>query len=73
MGLTDGIKKAVDNVGDAFKEAGHKANAGAEQADRDVAGDTMTPGEKLGSVVTEGKENFLAGVDKTKQDVRSNT
>ncbi len=73
MGLMDGIKKAVDNVADAVSEAGHKTNAEAEHATRDVAGDAMTPGEKLGSVVNEGKENLLGGVDHAKRDVRSNT
>ncbi len=73
MGLMDGIKKTVDNVSDALSEAGHKTNAEAEHASRDVAGDAMTPGEKLGSVANEGKENLLGGVDRAKRDVRENT
>ena len=73
MGLQDEIKKTISNVGDAIKEAGHRTNAEAEHADRDVAGDTMTPGEKLGSLATEGKERVLADVDATKRDVRNNT
>jgi len=72
MGLLDGIKKTVDNAADALSEAGHKTNAEAEHASREVAGDTMTPGEKLGSVANEGKEDLLAGVDRTKRDVRDN-
>ena len=73
MGLMDGIKKTVDNVADAISEAGHKTNAEAEHATRDAAGDAMTPGEKLGSMVNEGKENVLGGVDHAKRDVRENT
>ncbi len=73
MGLMDGIKKTVDNVTDKLSEAGHKTNAEAEHASRDVAGDAMTPGEKMGSVVNEGKEDLLAGVDHAKVDVRKNT
>lgn len=73
MGLLDGIKKAADNVGDAISEAGHKTNAEAEAAKRDVAGDAMTPGEKLGSAANEAKENVLGGVDHAKRDIRSNT
>ncbi|GAC1310032.1 MAG: hypothetical protein NVS2B3_17210 [Vulcanimicrobiaceae bacterium] len=73
MGLMDGIKKAVDNVADSLSEAGHKTNAEAEHASREVAGDTMTPGEKLGSAFNEGKENLLGGVDHAKRDVRENT
>lgn len=73
MGLMDGIKKAVDNVGDVISEATHKTNAEAEHEARDAAGDRLTPGEKLGSVVTEGKENLLGDVDRAKRDVRSNT
>lgn len=73
MGLMDGIKKAVDNVSDAVNEATHKSNAEAEHATRDVAGDAMTPGEKLGSIANEGKENVLGGIDHAKRDIRSNT
>jgi len=73
MGLKDELNKAAHNVGDALHEAGHKTSADAERADREVAGDTMTPGEKLGSVATEGKERLLGDVDHAKRDVRNNT
>ena len=73
MGLMDGIKKAVDNVADAVNEAGHKSTADAEHAKRDVAGDAMTPGENAKSVLNEGKENLLGGIDHAKRDVRENT
>jgi hypothetical protein len=73
MGLKDELSKAVHNVGDALHEAGHKTRADAERADREIAGDTMTPGEKVGSVVSEGKERLLGDVDHAKRDVRNNT
>lgn len=73
MGLMDGIKKTVDNVGDAISEATHKTNAEAEHATRDAAGDVMTPGEKVESFANEGKENVLGGIDHAKRDIRSNT
>lgn len=73
MGLLDGIKKAVDNVADAVSEAGHKATAEGEHAKREVAGDAMTPGENVKSIVNEGKENLLGGVDHAKREVRENT
>jgi hypothetical protein len=73
MSLKDELKKTIDNVGDALNEAGHRVSAGTERATREAAGDEMTPGEKAKSVVNEGKENVLAGVDKAKQDLRNNT
>jgi len=72
MGLMDGIKKAVDNVSDSLSEAGHKTAADGEHAKRDVAGEAMTPGEKLKSAVNEGKENVLGGVDHAKRETREN-
>ena len=73
MGIKDELKKTIDNVSDTFSEAGHRANADAERANRDVAGDVMTPGEKVGSIVNEGKESVLADVDRTKRDFRNDT
>jgi gas vesicle protein len=72
MGLKDELKKTIDNVGDAISELGHRGKAEAEQASREAAGDTMTPGEHVGSVLTEGKERVLAEVDRTKREVREN-
>jgi hypothetical protein len=73
MGLKEELVKTIDNAGDALSEAGHRVTAGTEKATREAAGDTMTPGDKLGSVVNEGKENLLAGVDKAKVDIRNKT
>jgi hypothetical protein len=71
MSIKDQLKKTIDNVADTFSEAGHRANADAERANREVAGDVMTPGEKVGSVANEGKETVLAEVDRAKRDLRN--
>ncbi len=73
MGLKDEINKVVDNVKDAASEAGHRSAAEGEQAKRDVAGDTMSPGEKAGSVLNQAKNTVQANVDATKRDVRNNS
>jgi len=77
MGLKDAFDKAADavkhgaeDVKDWVSEAGHRGAAEGEQAKRDVAGDTLTPGEQVGSVLNQGKEELLAGVDHAKRDVR---
>jgi len=69
--IVESIKKVVHNVGDAISEVTHKGHAEAEHAARDAAGNAMTPGEKVGSMATEVKENVLADVDHTKRDVRN--
>lgn len=69
----DAVKKAAENAKDAISEAGHRTAAEGEEAKRDLAGDEMTPGEKLGSVVNQAKESTLADVDRVKRDVRSGT
>ena len=73
MGLKDELNKAVRNVQDAFKEAGHRGEAQAEQTKRDVAGDQMTTSEKAGSMANQAKNTVEAEFDKAKQDVRNNT
>ena len=77
MGLKDAFEKAAEavkhgaeDVKDFVSEAGHRGAAESEQAKRDVAGDTMTPGEQVGSVLNQGKESLEAGVDHAKRDVR---
>ena len=71
MGLKETISNAIDNVSDKLSQVGHDANAEGEAAKRDIAGDTLTPGEQLGSVANETKERLLSGVDGAKQDVRN--
>ncbi|GAC1580068.1 MAG: hypothetical protein NVS3B7_14450 [Candidatus Elarobacter sp.] len=66
----DAIKHAAHDAKDAISEVGHKTAAEGEHAKRDAAGDAMTPGEKVGSLLNEGKENVEAGFDRTKRDVR---
>jgi hypothetical protein len=68
----DAVKKGAENVKDAVSEIGHRSEAEGEQAKRDVAGDSMTATEKLGSVVHQGTETVKADLDAGKRDVRSN-
>jgi len=71
MGLKDEFKNVVDNVKDAVSEAGHRSEAEGEQTKRDVAGDTMTTGEKAGSMLNQAKNNVQAEADSTKRDIRN--
>ncbi len=71
MGLKDTIINAVDTITDKVNELGHNASAEAESAKREVAGDAMTPGEQAGSVLNEGKERLLGGIDGAKADIRN--
>ena len=64
------VKHGVDDVKDYASEAGHRGAAAGEQAKRDAAGDTLTPGEQVGSVLNQGKENLAAGIDHAKRDIR---
>ncbi|HEY1680516.1 MAG TPA: hypothetical protein VGF98_02605 [Candidatus Tumulicola sp.] len=73
MGLKDEIVKGVKDVKDAIAEATHRSNAEAEQVKRDVAGDQMTPGEKVGSVANQVKESTQASYDEAKRNVRDAT
>jgi len=69
----DNVKKAIDDVKDASQEIKHRGEAEAERVKRDVAGDEMTTGEKVKSVVHEDVENTKADVDKAKRAVRDHT
>lgn len=70
MSITDGIKNTVGAIKDTISETGHKSTAEAEATRREVAGDTMTPSEKIGSVANEAKNNVQAGVDHAKVEAR---
>ncbi|MBD5633160.1 MAG: hypothetical protein IAI49_01675 [Candidatus Eremiobacteraeota bacterium] len=71
MGLKDELVKGLDNVKDAFSEAGHRSAAEGEQAKRDVAGDQMTVGENVGSIANQAKNTIAADVDSAKQELRN--
>jgi hypothetical protein len=73
MGLKDTVDKAIDNVKDATNEAVHNGTADAEQAKRDVAGDALTPEERLDSMANQAKNRAQATIDSAKQKVRNNT
>ncbi len=67
------INKTVKDIGDTLKEGAHRGEADAERAKRSVAGDAMTPGEKLGSVAKEVGSDTKAEIDKTKRSIRDAT
>lgn len=67
------LDKASADAKDAVHEVTHRTVAEAEHLKRDVAGDAMTPGEKLRSGANEAKHRIEAEVDKTKRDVRDKT
>jgi hypothetical protein len=73
MGLKDDIEKGVKDIKDTITGASHRANAEGEQVKRDVAGDEMTPGEKIGSVANQIKETAEANYDEAKRNVRDAT
>lgn len=67
------LHDAAEDARDATHEAAHRTVAEAERLKRDVAGDEMTPGEKLRSGANEAKHRVEAEVDKTKREVRDKT
>jgi hypothetical protein len=68
--MSDDVKKAADDAKDRLHEAEHRTKGGIEHLKRDVAGDTMTTGEKVKSFVHEDVENTKADVDKAKRKLR---
>ncbi len=69
----DALKKGAHNVKDTVSEAGHRSAADAEQTKRDVAGDQMTAGEHVGSMVRQGTETVKGDIDAGKREVRNTT
>jgi F0F1-type ATP synthase membrane subunit b/b' len=70
MDITNDLKNMVGTIKDTVNEAVHKSSAEAEHARRDAAGDTMTTGEKAGSIVNEATNNVQAQVDHAKVEAR---
>ena len=70
MSIKDDLNNIVGAVKDTFSEAGHKSTADAEASRREVAGDTMTPGEKLGSMANEAKNSVQGDMDHAKVEAR---
>ena len=71
--ITEEVKRGVQDVRDSAAEAMHHSAAEAEHTRRDVAGDAMTPGEKIASGANEAKERIKEGADKAKRSIRDNT
>jgi hypothetical protein len=67
------VNRAVDDTKDALSETQHRGEAEGERAKRDVAGDAMTPGERVGSVVNEKVNETQAAIDKAKREARDHT
>lgn len=70
MSIKDDLKNMVGAVKDTLSEAGHKSEAEAERSHREVAGDTMTTGEKVSSVANEATNNVQGGIDHAKAEAR---
>jgi hypothetical protein len=73
MSLKDSINNAVNDVKDAASEAQHRSAAEAERSRRELNGDNMTAGEKIGSAANEATNRVQAEADATKRSVRDNT
>ena len=71
MGIKDEFNKVVDNVKDTMSEGAHKSEAEGEQAKRDVAGDSMSPSEKAGSMFNQAKNDVQGDTDAAKRDIRN--
>jgi gas vesicle protein len=67
------IKKAGADVKDAVREVAHRTNAEGERAKRKLLGDELTPTEKAGSALNEGKERVQAEIDRAKRRLRDDT
>lgn len=69
--LRDSIKDTVENAKDSISEAGHRTAAKGEKAKREIAGDELTIGEKVGSFVKEKKNQTQAELDANKRKLRN--
>jgi hypothetical protein len=70
MDLMNDLKNGLGAIKDSISEGAHKGAADAEHAKRDVAGDSLTTGEKVSSIANEAKNNVQAGVDHAKVEAR---
>ena len=67
------VTKAVKDVRDATRETLHRSSAEGERSKRELAGDAMTPSEKIASGANEAKHRVQAEVDKGKRGIRDRT
>ena len=70
MSIKDDLKNTFESIKDTLSESGHKSTAEAERTRREVAGDTLTPGEAIASVANEAKNEVQASVDHAKVEAR---
>jgi len=66
----DQAKKTVADVRDGADEAMHRSAADAEKTRRDVAGNSLTPKEKLVSAASEIQHRTQAEMDRAKRELR---
>jgi gas vesicle protein len=71
--LNDNLNTLKHDTKDAVDEAKNRTQATGEHLKRDVAGDSMPLGERIGSNVKEALHNAKADVDSAKRDVRHDT
>jgi len=63
-------KKVAADVRDAAREFSHRVKAGTERAKRDIAGGSLTTGQKVRSGVSEAGHRVAAEVDRAKRKTR---
>jgi len=71
--VADAVKKTVDDARDGLNEARHRGEADLEREHRESEGDSMTAGDKAGSLAKEVKERMLSEVDGAKRKLRDAT
>jgi hypothetical protein len=64
------VNTLKDDTSDLIDESKNRAQATGERAKRTVAGDAMTPGEKIASHLKEAGHEIKAGVDKASRELR---
>jgi vacuolar-type H+-ATPase subunit H len=69
-GGIDRVKASLENVKDAVSEKLHRGAAEAERTHREIAGDDLTAGERVGSIANEVKNDAQAEIDALKQRAR---
>jgi hypothetical protein len=67
---TSSVNTLKDDTSDVIDETRNRAEATGERAKRTVAGDAMSPGEKIGSHLKEAGHEIKAGVDKASRELR---
>jgi hypothetical protein len=67
---TNKVETFKADATDTIDESKNRAEATGERAKRTVAGDAMSPTEKIGSHLKEAGHELKAGLDKTSRELR---